>query len=206
MIALGTILLVLPISSSTGESTSFVDALFTATSAVCVTGLVVVDTSGHWSAFGQVIILILIQVGGFGFMASATLFLLAFRRRIGLRERLIISESAGLTRLGGLLRLVKQMALFTLGIEGIRAMVFYFRFLSDNPPGTAVWEAIFHSVSAFNNAGFDLFGNFRSLSEYKAEPLVLLVTASLIILGGISYLLLVDLFRSRNLSKLSLDS
>ena len=158
LIALGTVLLILPVSSKTGQSTSFVDALFTATSAVCVTGLVVVDTADYWSSFGQVVILLLIQLGGFGFMTSATLFLLAFGRRVGLRERLIIRESTGLGQLGGLVRIVKQMALFTFVAEIAGAAVLYIGLNAGNSVGQSVWQSLFQSISAFNNAGFDIFG------------------------------------------------
>lgn len=182
------------------------DALFTATSAVCVTGLVVVDTGNHWSLFGQAVILALIQIGGFGFMTSATLFLLAFGRRIGLRERLLIGESMGLTRLGGLVRIVIQMAVFTLCIEITGAALLYTRFSTENSLGISVWQSVFQAVSAFNNCGLDIFGNFRSLSAYQADPFVLLVTAALIILGGISFLAVSDLVKARGFTRLSLDS
>jgi len=206
IIGIGTLLLVLPISTTTGQVTSPINALFTSTSAVCVTGLVVVDTGTYWSSFGQGVILVLIQIGGFGFMTSATLFLLILVRRIGLRERLLISESMGLTRLGGVVNLVKKMALFTIIIEVIGAALLYIRFSIDNPTGTAIWESVFHSVSAFNNAGFDIFGNFMSLTNYSGDTLVILITAALIILGGISFLVVADLFKNRRLSSLSLDS
>lgn len=118
IIIVGTILLILPLSSKAGQFTSPVNALFTATSAVCVTGLVVVDTGTYWSHFGQVVIMLLIQIGGFGFMTSATLLLLALRRRIGLRERLLIRDSMGTEHLGGLVRTVRRMAIFTILVEG----------------------------------------------------------------------------------------
>jgi len=205
-ILIGTILLMLPISSRTGEFTSFVDALFTSTSAVCVTGLVVVDTADYWSYFGQGVILVLIQLGGFGFMTSATLFLLMFGRRIGLRERLLIRESMGLARLGGLVKLVRRMAIFAISIEIVGAAVFYICLSIDKPGGPTLWKSVFHSVSAFNNAGFDVFGGFRSLSEYQGDVLMLLTTAVLIIVGGISFLFLADLFQVRKFGRLSLDS
>jgi len=199
-------LLILPISSKTGQPASFVDALFTATSAVCVTGLVVVDTGDYWSLFGQGVILALIQLGGFGFMTSATIFLLAFGRRIGLRERLLIGESMGLPRIGGLVSIVKRMVIFTLLIETIGATVFFIRFSSGNSLGVSVWKSLFHAISAFNNAGFDIFGNFRSLSDYQADPLMIIVTAMLIILGGISFRVVADMLRARSIIRLSLDS
>jgi len=205
-IAIGTILLMLPISSKTGQFTSPINAFFTATSGVCVTGLVVVDTANYWSSFGQAVILILIQVGGFGFMTSATLFLLAFGRRIGLKEKILISESMGITRLGGLAKIVGLMAIFTIFSEASGAVCFYQHFSKGNLVGTSVWLSTFQAVSSFNNAGFDLQGNFQSLSNYQNDPLVLLVTAALIILGGISFLVVADLIKTRNLSRLSLDS
>ncbi len=196
----------LPISSKSGEITHFIDALFTSTSAVCVTGLVVVDTADYWSPFGQTIILILIQLGGFGFMTSATVFMLVFGRRIGLQERLLISESMGLTRLGGLLKIVRRMAMFTVTIELVGAVIMFFNFSGEYSGGKAAWISLFQSVSAFNNAGFDLFGGFRSLSGHYNVPLVLITTAVLIILGGISFLVISDIVSRRRWRRLSLDS
>jgi trk system potassium uptake protein len=206
LIALGTILLMLPISSKTGQPASFVNAIFTATSAICVTGLIVVDTGDYWSSFGQGVILALIQVGGFGFMTSATLFLLALGRRIGLQEKLRLGESMGVAPAGDMVGIVRRLAIFTIFVEIAGAMVFYPRFYADNSPGIAVWKAIFHSISAFNNAGFDLFGNFQSLSGYQGDSLVIMATAALVFLGGISFLVLTDVFQSRNFRRLTLDS
>ena len=196
----------LPASSATGQATPPVNAFFTSTSAVCVTGLVVVDTGTYWSSFGQGVILALIQIGGFGFMTSATLLMLAFGRRIGLRERLLIGESMGLSRLGGIIRIVRNMAIFTLLAEGIGALVFFIRFSAENPLRLAIWKSAFHSISTFNNAGFDIFGNFQSLTNYRGDPLVVLSTAALIFLGGISYIVISDVFKTRSLTRLSLDT
>ena len=207
IIALGTILLILPISSRAGELTSPVNALFTATSAVCVTGLVVVDTGTYWSPFGQGVLLVLFQVGGFGFMTGATILFLAMGRKIGLRERLLIGESVGMARPGGMVRLVRRMAMFTLLVEGVGAIVFLIRFLTMGVPvGTAVWKAVFHAVSAFNNCGMDIFGNFRSLIDYQGDPTVLLTTAVLIILGGIGYVVVDNILVSRSFKRLPTDS
>lgn len=206
MIAAGTILLMLPIASKLGEWTPFVDALFTATSGVCVTGLVVVDTLDYWSFFGQAIILVLIQLGGFGFMTSTTIALVLLGRRIGLRERLLIGESIGVSRLGGLIRIVRSMLIFTVSAEVVGAIIFFIRLSSEYSFGLALWKAIFQSISAFNNAGFDLFGGFRSLASYHGDYLVVLTTALLVFLGGISFLVVQDLIESRSLKKLSLDS
>jgi trk system potassium uptake protein TrkH len=206
LIVIGGILLMLPVSSAAGQVTPAVNAFFTSTSAVCVTGLVVVDTGTYWSSFGQGVILALIQIGGFGFMTSATLLMLAFGRRIGLRERLLIGESMGLSRLGGLVKIVRRMAIFTLLAEGIGAAVFFIRFSAENPLKLAVWKSAFHSISAFNNAGFDIFGNFQSLTNYRGDPLVVLATAALIFLGGISFMVILDVFKSRGPGRLSLDT
>ena len=206
LIILGTVLLILPIANKSSQCTLPVNALFTATSAVCVTGLVVVDTADYWSVFGQAVILVLIQIGGFGFMTSATLFLQAFRRRIGLRERLLIRESMGLSSLGGLIKIVRRMALFTFMVELSGALLFFTYFCRTMPIAKAIWVSVFQSVSAFNNAGFDLFGSYLSLSEFYNVPLVIMVTAILIILGGISFVLISDITRNHRWVKLSLDS
>ncbi|MCD6358529.1 MAG: Trk family potassium uptake protein, partial [Dehalococcoidia bacterium] len=206
LIAIGSVLLMLPMASRTGQATLSVDAVFTATSAVCVTGLVVLDTGTYWSSFGQGVILVLIQLGGFGFMASATLLFMMLGQKVGLRERLLVRESMGTANLGGLVTLVKRIALFTLVTEAIGAAIFYFHFSSSYPVRTAVWKAVFQSISAFNNAGFDIWGNFRSLLDYQGDTLVMLVTAALIFLGGISFIVLADVFTVRRFSRLALDS
>lgn len=206
LIALGAILLILPVSSSSGHFTPPLDALFTATSAVCVTGLVVVDTGTYWSTFGQGVLLALFQIGGLGFITGATLLLLAIGGKFGLKERLVISESMGLDRLGGVLGVVAKVAIFSLTVEGIGAAIFYFRWLAAGDTETSLWTAVFHAVSAFNNCGMDIFGNFKSLSAYQGDAIILLSTAFLVILGGISYVVVADLFRNRGFIKLSLDS
>lgn len=139
-------------------------------------------------------------------MTSATVFLLAFGRRIGLQERLLIRESMGLAQLGGLVTIVKRMALFTLAAELIGAAIFYIFFYTQYSTGTALWVSLFQSISAFNNAGFDLLGSFRSLSDYQGIPLVLLTTSALIFIGGISFLVIFDIVKSRKWGRLSLDS
>jgi trk system potassium uptake protein TrkH len=206
VISLGMILLMLPVASKSGQFTSPVNALFTSASAVCVTGLAVVDTGTYWSSFGQGVILVLIQVGGLGFMTSATLLLLLLGRRIGLRERWLIGQSLGLEKVGGMVNLVRRIAVFTLIVEVIGAAIFYIRFSVGNPAGTAGWRAIFQAVSAFNNCGLDLFGNFRSLLDYRTDTVVILTTAALIIIGGISFVVVADIVKVRRFGRLSLDS
>lgn len=206
IIVIGAILLMLPFSSRSGQLTSFINSLFTSTSSVCVTGLVVVDTWNHWNYFGQSIILILIQVGGFGYMTMATILLMALGRRIGLRERLLIGESVGLPRIGGAVRLIRNIVIFTLGVEALGAALLYIRFSMKYSTGIAIWRSVFQSVSAFNNAGFDLFGGFHSLTGYQNDYLVLLTTAFLIILGGLSFLVIEDVFVTRKFNRLALDT
>jgi trk system potassium uptake protein TrkH len=206
LIAAGALVLSLPPCARDGHATRFVDALFTSTSAVCVTGLVVVDTGTHWSLFGQAVVLLLIQVGGLGFMASATLLLLAFGRRIGLRERLLVGETIGVSTPGGLVALVRRMALFALLAELAGALMLIPRFATDAGAWRGSWIALFQSVSAFNNAGFDVLGNLASLTQLRSDTVLVAVTGLLLILGGLSYVVLANLCRERRFSRLALDT
>jgi trk system potassium uptake protein len=205
IIAIGTVLLMLPISTKSGDVPGLIDALFTATSALCVTGLTVVNTAGYWSTFGQIVIVILIQLGGFGLMTTATLFVISFGHRIGFKEKMLIGNSLGVEKLGGIIGIVKQMAVFTFSAELIGAVFLYFRFTSYYHDDSAVWNSIFHSISAFNNAGFDLFGN-TSLTIFSGDPYILFTIGALVVLGGISYLVVADFVRSIHPLRLSLDS
>ena len=206
IIVIGTILLMLPAASRSGSWTSPINSLFTATSSVCVTGLVVVDTFDYWSFFGQFVIFLLIQLGGLGFMTSTTILLMAARRRIGLRTRMLISESAGILGIGGVVKLTRNIALFSLVSEAVGAIIFFTRFSENYDWQTGAWKSVFQAVSAFNNAGFDLFGGFRSLTGYQNDNLVLLTTAGLIILGGISFMALQNTFRSHGPHRSSVDT
>jgi trk system potassium uptake protein len=206
LIILGAGLLSLPISSSSGQFTSPVTTFFTATSAVCVTGLVVVDTGTYWSGFGQGVLLALFQIGGLGFITGATLLLFAVNRRFGLKERLLITEAMGVEHLGGVVGVVIRLASFSLIVEVAGALIFYFHWLAAGSPGTSLWTAIFHSVSSFNNCGMDILGNFKSLSDYRGDAMVLLVTAVIVIIGSTGYLVFEDLIRSRHFYRVSLDS
>jgi trk system potassium uptake protein len=206
MIAVGTVLLMLPLSSNSGQFTSFVDCLFTSTSAVCVTGLVVVDTLDHWSLFGQAVILILVQLGGLGFMLSTTLLLIAAGRKIGLRSRILVGESVGVSQIGGVVRLARNIILFTLISELVGAIIFYTRFSSESTWPVSIWQSVFHAISAFNNAGFEIFGRSVSLMAFSDDYLVLLTTAVLIILGGISFVVVYNIYRNRGLHHSSVDT
>jgi trk system potassium uptake protein len=200
------ILLILPISSSTGQFTSPLTALFTATSAVSVTGLIVVDTGTYWSVFGQGVLLALFQIGGLGFITGATVLLMAFAGRFGLRERLVITEAMGLDRLGGLLGVVAKVAVFSLIIEAAGAAVLYFQSLASGYEDISLWKSVFQSVSAFNNCGLDILGGVNSLSGFRENTLFLLITALLVILGSTGYVVIADMINKRRFYKLSLDS
>jgi trk system potassium uptake protein len=202
----GAQLLRLPISSASGQSMSFIDALFTSTSAACVTGLVLFDTGTYFSTFGHWIILLLIQIGGIGFMTMATLFALILRRRISLKERLILQESLNQGSIEGLVRLVRKVILYALTLEMIGALLFTARFMLDMSLGRALYHGIFHSISIFNNAGFDLTGDFRSLSGYSTELYMNVISMVLIILGGFGFVVLADLFDIRKKLRFSLHT
>lgn len=206
IIMAGTFLLMLPISNTTGEPLNFMDALFTATSATCVTGLVVVDTGTFFSTFGQVVIMCLIQIGGLGFMTMATLFALVFRRRISLKDRLVLQEAMNQTSMEGIVRLIRRVLLYSLVIESAAAVILMTRWAFDMPVGRAIYYGVFHAVTMFNNAGFDLFGDFRSLTPYVYDPVVNFVVMFLIISGGIGFIVMADLVDYRNKRKLSLHS
>ena len=208
LIGIGTAVLMLPIASTAGTWTHPFIALFTATSAVCVTGLVVVDTATHWSPFGQVAILALIQVGGLGFMTGSTLLLLlAVGRRTALSDRIVAQESAGARDLGSVRFVLRRVVLFTLIAEGIGAVMLTLAFLvDDRAAGQSVWFGLFHSISAFNNAGFDLMGDFRGLTAVASSPLVLLPIAALIVLGGLGVAIVGDLVAKRDWARLALET
>lgn len=208
-IFLGSVLLSLPGATTAPGGLRYLDALFTATSAVCVTGLVVVDTGTALSQFGQLVVLALIQIGGLGFMTlSTTLFLLA-GKRIGLKERLLIREAFNQYDLAGLIRLVRQVVKVTLACEGIGAFLLTLRFSAFLPLPTALYYGIFHSISAFCNAGFDLFGRisgpFSSLTGFAGDWFTIVI-ALLIIIGGLGFPVLMDLYKSFFGKKLTLHS
>ncbi|WP_227766936.1 TrkH family potassium uptake protein [Zhaonella formicivorans] len=210
VILLGSILLSLPIASANGQPTPFLDALFTATSAVCVTGLVVVDTGIHWSFFGQIVILSLIQIGGLGFMTVATLFALLLGRKIGLRERLLLQEALNKVSVQGVVRLTRNVLLTTLIIEGVAAAILALRWIPQFGLKQGVWFGIFHAVSGFNNAGFDLFGQvygpFTSITHYVADPVVTLTISFLIILGGLGFGVITDVIEEKRFSQFVLHT
>ncbi|MEW6446732.1 MAG: TrkH family potassium uptake protein [Bacillota bacterium] len=206
LILAGTLLLNTGWAAKTGVSPGFLTALFTATSAVCVTGLVVVDTGTYWSSFGQAVILILIQVGGLGIMTSATVFSILLGRQIGLKERLLIRESLSQVNVAGVVRLVRYVLLFTVTVEAFFAAVLILRLAKDYAWPLNLWYGLFHAVSAFNNAGFDLFGDFRSITGYVSDPVVNFGIALPIIIGGLGFSVIAELSTQRKWRRLSLHA
>lgn len=210
IILTGAVLLTLPISARSGEPTDFLDALFTATSATCVTGLVTVGTATHWSGFGQVVILLLIQIGGLGFMSLASIASFLTHRTITLRERMVMSAGLNLTENAGIVRLTRRVLLGTLAFEGAGAVLLATRFV----PRVGLWQGIkmgvFHSVSAFCNAGFDLIGTpdnpFASLTGYADDVLVNLTIMALIVIGGLGFFVWGDIWDKRRFRRLRLHT
>ena len=207
IILAGALLLTLPVASRDGESAGFFTGLFTATSATCVTGLILADTWIQWSFFGQVVILTMIQLGGLGFMTVLTLVSFALHRRIGLSERLVMVSTFNLNDLDGVVRVVRHALMGTFLLEGIGAVVLAWRMIPEFGVLGGVWRGIFHSVSAFCNAGFDLlggrFGAFSSVAGYNDDPVVLLTIAALIAIGGLGFFVWEDILRTRSFHRLS---
>lgn len=194
IILTGGILLCLPVSSSSHTYTPILDCIFTSTSAVCVTGLVILDTGTHWSAFGQVVIICLIQIGGIGFMSFATFVLLIARRRISMQNRIVLKDSYNLSHAGGIVRIAKHVLIFTFATELIGALLSMITFIPRYGVGKGIGVSIFHSIAAFCNSGFDVMGNFNSLTEYASHPYILIVTAMLVIIGGLGFFVMEDIF------------
>ncbi|NLI56651.1 Trk family potassium uptake protein [bacterium] len=203
IIIIGGLLLSLPISSKSGEFTNPIDALFTANSATCVTGLVVVDTGTHYTLFGQIVILILIQIGGLSYMTIFTFLALLLGRKIPLLDRIILKESINFFSVGGIVKLARRILFIVLIFEGVGAIILASVFSKDYGILTGLFYGIFHSVSAFCNAGFDLLGNFSSFSAYRGNILLNITVILLIITGGIGFGVIseiIDFHKSKKLS------
>ncbi len=196
----GALFLSLPAASRDGNPLPFTDALFTSTSATCVTGLVVYDTYTKFSLFGQIIILCLIQIGGLGFMTVATLFLMMTGRKIGLAERGLLTDSVNAFHIGGIVRLIRRVILCTAIFEGAGAILLALRFCPQMGMVTGIYYAVFHSISAFCNAGFDLMGRFApytSLVPYQSDVLVNLTIMTLIVIGGLGFVVWDDIMEHK---------
>ena len=206
IILLGSVLLSMPAASRNGQSCGFLPALFTATSATCVTGLSLFDTYTQWSGFGQTVILLLIQIGGLGFMSAATLFVTGLRRRASLKQRLVMAQALSVSDMDGILKLQKMVLSGSFTVEGIGALVLFCRFLPEYGAAKALKWAVFHSVSAFCNAGFDIFGCITpgaSLMEFQSDPVVLLTLGALVVIGGLGFLVWQEVWEKRGFRNLS---
>ncbi len=206
IISIGTLLLMLPIATEDGKGLRLLDALFTATSATCVTGLVIVDTADTFTMFGELSILALIQVGGLGFMTFTTFLFIMLRKKISMKERLVLKEAFNAGTVAGMVKIVKRIFIFTLVMEFIGGTVLAARFAYDMPVGKAVYYGYFHAISNFNNAGFDLMGGFRSLTDYVGDPIVVLIICMLIITGGLGFIVINELYEYHQTRRLSLHA
>lgn len=209
IILCGTGLLMLPQASRDGSSCSFLNALFTATSATCVTGLTPFDTYTQWSTFGQWVLLGLIEIGGLGFMSAATLVIFILRKKIGLKQRLVMAQALSLNEMDGVVKLQRTVLVGSLAMEALGALVLTLRFWPEYGFRHALRWGVFHSVSAFCNAGFDIFGELApgsSLQLFREDPVVLLTLAALIVVGGLGFLVWEELAEKRSFQKLSVYS
>lgn len=200
VILTGTLLLMLPVSARDGRMTSFLDSFFTAVSATCVTGLVVVDTFSHWSWTGQAIILLLVQIGGMGFMTIGVVFFTFFRKKISLNERGILQESMNVAKIGGIVRLARRTAAGVIFVEAAGAVLLSIRFIPQFGLGRGIWYSVFHSISAFCNAGLDLMGykaKYTSFTGYSGDLLVNVTLMLLIIIGGIGFVVWDDVVKNK---------
>jgi trk system potassium uptake protein TrkH len=205
LILLGALLLTTPMASANGVRVGFIDALFTATSAVCVTGLVVVDTGTRFSLFGQMVVILLIQAGGLGIMTMATLMALVMGKKIQLRERLIMQEALNQLTMSGVVRLTLYIIKTTLVIEFIGGTILAYHWYKELG-SQGIYYGYWHAISAFCNAGFDLFGGFRGLTDFVEDVTVNLVISFLIILGGIGFTVMADVWNNRRFSRFSLHT
>ena len=197
VILLGTGLLLLPISVRDDATVSFIDALFTSTSAVCVTGLIAIDVADHFTVFGQAVVAALIQVGGLGVTSIGVGLILAAGKKVGMRSRVLVKEALNVDGAKGMVRLVKNVLLLTLGFELVGAALSFIVFSQDFPLPKALGVSVFHSIAAFNNSGFDILGGLRNLIPYQSDVLLNLTTCGLIIFGGIGFLVILDVWSKK---------
>ena len=206
VILMGSFILFLPISHNPGVPVSYIDALFTSTSAVCVTGLTVIDTADNFNVFGQTIIAILIQIGGLGVTSVGVGFILLARRKVGFKDRILVKEALNLDSLKGIVKLVKSVLLMTLCFEGVGALLSFIVFSQDHSWFNAIGISLFHTVASFNNAGFDNLGGFHNLIPYRDNVLLNLTTCGLIIFGGLGFVVIKEIIHKHSFKKFSLHT
>ena len=206
LIVVGAFVLTLPIATEDGEGLSLLNALFTSTSATCVTGLVVVDTGDTFSLIGELVILALIQVGGLGFMTFATLLFTLLGKKVSLKEKMLLKEAYNVNTTTGIIKLVKRILIFSLIMECSGALILATRFMIDMPVAQAIYYGFFHAISNFNNAGFDIMGDYNSLTGYVDDPFVVITISALVIVGGIGFIVVNELYEYRKTGKLSVHT
>ena len=206
VILAGALILKLPVSVWPDAEVSFVDALFTSTSAVCVTGLIAIDVAHHFTPFGQAVVAVLIQIGGLGVTSVGVGLILAAGKRVGIRGRMLAKEALNVDSFSGIIRLVRAVLLMTLFFETAGAVLSFLVFIQDYPLPHALGISVFHSIAAFNNSGFDILGGLRNLIPYQNNVLLNLTTCGLIIFGGIGFLVILDVMKQRRFKKLTLHS
>ena len=206
VILIGSVLLMLPISIRPGVEVAYIDALFTSTSAVCVTGLIAVDAYDNFTVFGQAVLAGLIQIGGLGVTSVGVGLILAAGRRVSIKGRSLVKEALNVDSFQGMVRLIQWVLKVTLCFEGAGAVLSFLTFSQDYPLPRALWTSVFHSVAAFNNSGFDILGGMQNLIPYQSDVLLNLVTCALIILGGLGFLVMLDIRRAGSFRKLTFHS
>lgn len=206
VIMIGAFLLMSPFSRRSGVDVSFVDALFTSTSAVCVTGLIAIDTADTFNLFGKTVVAMLIQIGGLGVTSIGVGLILLIGRNVGIKQRMLVKEALNLTSMKGIVKLIKAVIIMTISFEILGAILSYIVFSKDYKPLDAVGISIFHSIAAFNNSGFDILGNFQNLSSYRDNILLNLVTCGLIIFGGLGFLTIKEIIEKHSFEKFSLHT
>ena len=206
VILTGAVVLVLPVSVWPDAEVSFVDALFTSTSAVCVTGLIAIDVADHFTPFGQAVVAVLIQIGGLGVTSVGVGLILAAGKRVSIRGRLLAKEALNVDSFQGIVKLVRAVLFMTLFFETLGALLSFIVFVQDYPLLHAMGISVFHSIAAFNNSGFDILGGLRNLIPYQDNILLNLTTAGLIIFGGIGFLVILDVMKQKRFKKLTLHS
>lgn len=206
VILIGSALLMLPISIRPGVEVAYIDALFTSTSAVCVTGLIAVDAYDNFTVFGQAVLAGLIQIGGLGVTSVGVGLILAAGRRVSIKGRSLVKEALNVDSFQGMVRLIQWVLKVTLCFEGAGAVLSFLTFSQDYPLPRALWTSVFHSVAAFNNSGFDILGGMQNLIPYQSDVLLNLVTCALIIFGGLGFLVMLDIRRAGSFQKLTFHS
>lgn len=206
VILLGALLLTFSFSANKGADVHFIDALFTSTSAVCVTGLATIDLKDSFNVFGRIVVALLIQVGGLGFASVGVGFFLLARKKVSFKDRLVVKEALNLGSVKGIVKLVKSILLITLCFESVGVVLSFIVFVKDYPPLTALGISIFHAVSSFNNAGFDVLGGFKGLVPYMDNVLLNLTTCGLIVFGGLGFFVIKEMIHKHSFKKFSLHT